>query len=171
MLSREEHVDLREAKGSYAGAMGYGQFIPSSYRSFAVDFNNDGKRDLWTSLEDIIGSVANYFQRHGWQLHEPVASRVKPRAPIPEALVSETRKPEKTVADYARAGIVSTPKLPDDEPVALLELEQEHGPEYWLTTNNFYVITRYNRSPLYSMAVFQLSEAIRNAYHSSDAGL
>jgi membrane-bound lytic murein transglycosylase B len=162
-------VDLRKAKGSYAGAMGYGQFIPSSYRNFAVDFDKDGKRDLWNSLEDIIGSVANYFQRHGWALDEPVASKVKSRAPIPDSLISTKRKPEKTVADFARAGITSNPKLPDELPVALLELEQEHGPEYWLTTNNFYVITRYNRSPLYSMAVFQLSEAIRNAYRNSES--
>lgn len=170
ILSREEDVDLRQAKGSYAGAMGYGQFIPSSYRNFAVDFDNDGKRDLWTSLEDIIGSVANYFRRHGWELGQPVASKVNSRQPIPESLVSKQRKPEKTVGDYARAGIVSNPQLPDSQPVSLLELEQEQGREYWLTTNNFYVITRYNRSPLYSMAVFQLSEAIRNAYHNSDSG-
>lgn len=167
ILSREEDVDLRQAKGSYAGAMGYGQFIPSSYRNFAVDFDNDGKRDLWTSLEDIIGSVANYFRRHGWELGQPVASKAKTQAPVPEALVSKQRKPEKTVADYARAGIVSNPKMPDSQPVSLLELEQEQSREYWLTTNNFYVITRYNRSPLYSMAVFQLSEAIRDAYRNS----
>jgi membrane-bound lytic murein transglycosylase B len=168
ILAREEGLDLREAKGSYAGAMGYGQFIPSSYRNYAVDFDADGSRDLWVSLEDIIGSVANYFQRHGWKLGEPVASRVSGKASIPDSLVSSGLKPSKTVADFARAGISSNPKLNDDQRVALLELEQRDGPEYWLTTDNFYTITRYNRSPLYAMAVFQLSEAIRDAYQNRE---
>ncbi len=148
--------------------MGYGQFIPSSYRSYAVDFDADGSRDLWVSLEDIIGSVANYFQRHGWKLGQPVAARVSGKTPIPDSLVSSSLKPSKTAADFARAGISSNPKLRDEQQVALLELEQRNGPEYWLTTDNFYTITRYNRSPLYAMAVFQLSEAIRNAYQNRE---
>jgi membrane-bound lytic murein transglycosylase B len=168
ILAREEELDLREAKGSYAGAMGYGQFIPSSYRSYAVDFDADGSRDLWVSLEDIIGSVANYFQRHGWKLGQPVASRVSGNATIPDSLVSSELKPTKTVADFGRAGISSNPKLRNEQRVALLQLEQRKGPEYWLTTDNFYTITRYNRSPLYAMAVFQLSEAIRNAYQNRE---
>ena len=168
ILAREEELDLREAKGSYAGAMGYGQFIPSSYRSYAVDFDADGSRNLWLSLEDIIGSVANYFQRHGWKLGQPVASRVSGKATIPDSLVSSDLKPAKTVADFAAAGISSNPQLRKEQRVALLELEQRNGPEYWLTTDNFYTITRYNRSPLYAMAVFQLSEAIRNAYQNRD---
>jgi membrane-bound lytic murein transglycosylase B len=168
ILTREEDVDPQQAKGSYAGAMGYGQFIPSSYRSYAVDFDADGRRDLWVSADDIIASVANYFHRHGWQLGEPVASKVS-RTEVPEALVSSSLKPEKTVADFAEAGVASNPEMRADQPVALLELQQRNGPEYWLTTNNFYVITRYNRSPLYAMAVFQLSEAIRDAYHSGES--
>lgn len=164
ILAREEDVDLRKVKGSYAGAMGYGQFIPSSYRHYAVDFNADGKRDLWHSLDDIIGSVANYFHRHGWSQGEPVASKVNGAKAVPATLVSKNSKPDKTVKNLASAGITGEPQLPNEQPVALLELEQKEGPEYWLTTNNFYVITRYNRSPLYSMAVYQLSEAIRNAY-------
>jgi len=168
ILTREEHVDPRDAKGSYAGAMGYGQFIPSSYRNYAVDFDADGKRDLWASLEDIIGSVANYFRRHGWKLGQPVASKVSGKATIPDALVSSDLKPAKTVAEFAKAGISSNPPLRQEQRVALLQLEQRNGPEYWLTTDNFYTITRYNRSPLYAMAVFQLSEAIRNAYQNRE---
>jgi membrane-bound lytic murein transglycosylase B len=165
ILAREEDVDTRTAKGSYAGAMGYGQFIPSSYRNYAVDFNGDNKRDLWKSLDDIIGSVANYFHRHGWQAGEPVANKVTSTQPIAAEQISEKLKPgKKTAGDFARAGITSTPTLPEDQPVALLKLEQSDRPEYWLTSKNFYVITRYNRSPLYSMAVYQLSEAIRDAY-------
>ena len=161
-------MDPRDAKGSYAGAMGYGQFIPSSYRNYAVDFDADGKRDLWASLEDIIGSVANYFRRHGWKLGQPVASKVDSKAAIPDELVTSDLKPSRTVAEFAEFGISSNPGLPREQQVALLQLEQRHGPEYWLTTDNFYTITRYNRSPLYAMAVFQLSEAIHDAYRNRD---
>ena len=165
ILAREEDVDVRKAKGSYAGAMGYGQFIPSSYRAYAVDFSEDGKRDLWGNMDDIIGSVANYFNRHGWQPGKAVASRVSGNAPASGFQVSENIKPgKKTAGDYAQAGITTDPPLPADQAVALLEFEQTNGPEYWLTTKNFYVITRYNRSPLYAMAVNQLSKAIQEAY-------
>lgn len=166
MLAREENVELAEAKGSYAGAMGYGQFIPSSYRAYAVDFSGDGKRDLWNNLDDIIGSVANYFQRHGWKRGEAVAARVSSGSPLDNFEQPKSHKPkDTTAADFAAKGVTTTPELPSDQPVALLELEQANGPEFWLTGNNFYVITRYNRSPLYAMAVYQLSEAIRDAYH------
>jgi membrane-bound lytic murein transglycosylase B len=165
ILAREEDVDVRKAKGSYAGAMGYGQFIPSSYRAYAVDFSEDGKRDLWGNLDDIIGSVANYFHRHGWKAGEPIASRVNSKAPASGFQVSENVKPgKKTAGDFAKAGVSTDPSLPVDEAVALLEFAQSNGPEYWLTTKNFYVITRYNRSPLYAMAVYQLSKAIQEAY-------
>jgi membrane-bound lytic murein transglycosylase B len=168
VLTREEDVDVREVKGSYAGAMGYGQFIPSSYRNYAVDFSGDGKRNLWNDLDDIIGSVANYFHRHGWKVQQPVAARVSKGKPLDNFQVSEKLKPSRTTAaDFAAKGVVTTPALPADLPVELLELEQANGPEYWLTGNNFYVITRYNRSPLYAMAVFQLSEAIRDGYQKS----
>jgi len=168
ILAREEDVDIRKVKGSYAGAMGYGQFIPSSYRAYAVDFSEDGKRDLWENLDDIIGSVANYFHRHGWKLGEPVASRVNSGSTAASSQVSENIKPgKKTAGDFARAGVTTDPLLPVDQPVALLEFEQRNGPEFWLTAKNFYVITRYNRSPLYAMAVYQLSKAIQDAYQKS----
>jgi membrane-bound lytic murein transglycosylase B len=165
ILTREEDVKVDEVKGSYAGAMGYGQFIPSSYRNYAVDFSGDGKRNLWNDLDDIIGSVANYFHRHGWKPGQPVSARVTTGAPLDHFELSDDLAPGKiTAGEYAAKGVTTTPKLPTDLPVALLELEQANGPEYWLTGNNFYVITRYNRSPLYAMAVYQLSEAIRDAY-------
>ncbi len=168
ILAREEDIDLLEAKGSYAGAMGYGQFIPSSYRAYAVDFSADGKRDLWENRDDIIGSVANYFNRHGWKLGQPVASKVNGHARLADSLVSSNIKPgKKTVGDFASEGITTEPPLAADQAVALLEFEQANGPEYWLTAYNFYVITRYNRSQLYAMAVYQLSEAIRDAYQKS----
>jgi membrane-bound lytic murein transglycosylase B len=168
ILAQEEDVDVAKVKGSYAGAMGYGQFIPSSYRAYAVDFSEDGKRDLWGNLDDIIGSVANYFHRHGWERDEPVASKVNSGSPVASSQVSENVKPgKKTAGDFAKAGISTDPSLPVDQAVALLEFAQRNGPEYWLTTRNFYVITRYNRSPLYAMAVYQLSKAIQDAYQKS----
>ena len=168
ILAREEDVDVAKVKGSYAGAMGYGQFIPSSYRAYAVDFSEDGNRDLWGNLDDAIGSVANYFHRHGWKPGEPVASRVNSGSPAASSQVSENIKPgKKTAGDFAKAGVTTDPLLPVDQAVALLEFEQRNGPEYWLTAKNFYVITRYNRSPLYAMAVYQLSKAIQDAYQKS----
>ncbi|VAW75220.1 Membrane-bound lytic murein transglycosylase B [hydrothermal vent metagenome] len=163
ILAREENVNLREAKGSYAGAMGYGQFIPSSYRHYAIDFDKDGKRDLWGNIEDIIGSVANYFHKHGWQPGEAVANRVT-QGKISASMVSENSKPDKIAGELAAKGVRTTPPLSARQAVAVLELQQRKASEYWLTSKNFYVITRYNRSPLYAMSVYQLSEAIRDAY-------
>ncbi|MCW9058621.1 MAG: lytic murein transglycosylase B [Gammaproteobacteria bacterium] len=163
LLTKEERVDRREARGSYAGAMGHGQFISSSYRNFAVDFDGDGRRDLWDSREDIIASVANYLSVHGWQLGAPVAERVEPKTRPPEELTGAGIKPSLTPAQLEAAGIQSRQAEGADTKAALITLEQQDGPEYWLGFNNFYVITRYNRSPLYAMAVYQLSEEIREA--------
>ena len=168
LLAREEHVPPDKALGSYAGAMGYGQFIPSSYRNYAVDFDGDGRRDLWDSMDDIIGSVANYFHRHGWAANQPVARPARLHGEAPPALLDEGLKPKRTAGFFAERGITARPPLPADMPAALLALEASGGPEYWLTLNNFYVITRYNRSPMYAMAVYQLSEAIRDAYEQDE---
>lgn len=164
LLSREEHVDLDKARGSYAGAMGLGQFIPSSYRNYAVDMDRDGKRDLWNSMEDILGSVANYLHRHGWQLGQTVATRATVKQPPTPALLDEGLKPSRTAGYFNKLGITPETPLAATTPTALLSLESGKSPEYWLTQNNFYVITRYNRSPLYAMAVYQLSQEIRDEY-------
>ena len=168
VLSREEQIKLESARGSYAGAMGLGQFMPSSYRQYAVDMDKDGRRDLWDNMQDILGSVANYLHKHGWKLHQPVARRAElDSTPPPQALLKAGLKPEKTARSFRKQGIRAKPPVADETRVALLSLEQKNGPEYWLTMNNFYVITRYNRSPLYAMAVYQLSEAIREAYEQA----
>jgi membrane-bound lytic murein transglycosylase B len=163
ILAREEDIDLLTAKGSYAGAMGYGQFIPSSYRNFAIDFDADGKRDLWNSPADIIGSVANYMKVHGWTLGTTVATRATVTGDAWQAVLKQGLEPHTPVGELRRAGIVPQTAVPDDSLAALIELQDAHGPEYWLGLNNFYVITRYNHSPLYAMAVYQLSEEIRQA--------
>jgi membrane-bound lytic murein transglycosylase B len=167
ILAREEDLDVVATTGSYAGAMGYGQFIPSSYRNFAVDFDEDGKRDLWHNKMDIIGSVANYFSRHNWKAGGPVAVRARVEGDQYSALLELGYKPNTVLDALRHDGITPLEPMPDELVAALLRLEQEQGPEYWLAFNNFYTITRYNHSPLYAMAVYQLSEEIRGAYEQS----
>jgi len=167
ILAREEDIDVVTTTGSYAGAMGYGQFIPSSYRNFAVDFDEDGKRDLWNNRMDIIGSVANYFNRHGWKAGSPVAVRAEVEGDQYSALLELGYKPNTVLDALRHDGITPIEPMPDELVAALISLAQQDGPEYWLVFNNFYTITRYNHSPLYAMAVYQLSEEIRGAYEQS----
>jgi membrane-bound lytic murein transglycosylase B len=167
VLAREEDINLLETRGSYAGAMGYGQFIPSSYRSFAVDFDKDGKRDLWDSPNDIIGSVANYMQRHHWSLGDTVAAPVTISPGKAATLPEPELKPSHTVAELKAAGMQTDQALADDAPATVIKLETGNGFEYWMGLENFYTITRYNHSPLYAMAVYQLSEEIRETYEQS----
>jgi membrane-bound lytic murein transglycosylase B len=166
LLGDEEGLPLREVTGSYAGAMGLGQFMPSSYREYAVDLDGDTRRDLWSSMPDIIGSVANYMHRHGWEMGQPVAMPVRPAPGAdPGRVASKNFKPQATVADLASAGFaVDDATVDGSTPATVLRLEEKDGDSYWLTFGNFYVITRYNRSPLYAMAVYQLSEAIRSGF-------
>jgi membrane-bound lytic murein transglycosylase B len=163
LLARADHIDVLTTTGSYAGAMGYGQFIPSSYQRYAVDFDQDGKRDLWNSPMDIVGSVANYLHEHGWDLGKTVALRAKVTGTRYNSVIEKGLKPEMSVKKLRMDGITPSKALPDNTLAALISLDQENGPEYWLGLNNFYVITRYNHSPLYAMAVYQLSEEIRQA--------
>ncbi|MBU1190350.1 MAG: lytic murein transglycosylase B [Gammaproteobacteria bacterium] len=161
LLVREENVDALTAKGSYAGAMGQGQFIPSSYRQYAVDFDGDGKRDLWGSEHDVLGSVANYLKVHGWELGAPVVARAKVTGTAYKALLEKGTKPHMSASELSKFGVqINSPVSPNTQ-VALLELDGADGLEQWVVFNNFYVITRYNRSPLYAMSVYQLSEEIK----------
>ncbi|GAB4183870.1 MAG: lytic murein transglycosylase B [Wenzhouxiangellaceae bacterium] len=160
-LAHEESLPLIDLRGSYAGAMGLGQFMPSSYRAYAVDFDDDGRRDLWQSLEDALGSVANYLKSHRWQAGEPVvlpATVDNPNA-LPE---KPALKLEYTLAELAAMGVRPLyGELDPATPAMLVRLEREDGTEeFWIGLNNFYAITRYNRSALYAMAVYQLSQAI-----------
>ncbi len=175
LLAREEHIDVLKATGSYAGAMGHGQFIPGSYRNYAIDFDGDGRRDLWRSPRDIIGSVANYLRRHGWRLGAPVAQRARVEGEAYRSLLEKGLKPAVKVAELGRYGVQPVGAADPQARVALIELEQENGPEYWLGYDNFHVITRYNRSPLYAMAVHQLAGEIARritplAGESADSG-
>jgi membrane-bound lytic murein transglycosylase B len=163
VMTREEHIAPLSLKGSYAGAMGQPQFMPSSFRTWAVDFDGDGKRDLWTNTADVVGSVANYFHAHGWRGDAPVVHRAQVSGDQYEALVSKALETTLPFAELAAKGVSVDTLIPPEEKVTLLRLEGESGPEYWVARHNFYVITRYNRSPLYAMAVHQLGEAIAAA--------
>lgn len=158
-LAQEESLDLANITGSYAGAMGWGQFIPSSYRAYAKDGDGDGQRDLWSSLPDVFASVANYFKVHKWQAGEPVAIPAI-RAENAQDFKAESMQATYTLTDLAEKGYRPARAIGHSVPATLLQLDGSGGTEYWITFNNFYVISRYNRSPLYSMAVFQLAQAI-----------
>jgi len=161
LLAREEALDPLTIKGSYAGAMGKAQFISSSYRHYAVDFDGDGKRDLWNNTTDAIGSVANYFKRHNWQPGEPVGSYAMVGSNRIARLLKAGIKPHMPVKEFRKQGVTALTPLPPEALAALIAFDKKVGrPDYWLGLNNFYTITRYNHSPLYAMAVYQLGQAI-----------
>lgn len=166
-LEKSEQLQISGLKGSYAGAMGLGQFMPSSYRYYAVDFDGDGKRDLLGSVDDAIGSVANYFHQHGWRSGETVAIRLMHRTDkSPDAKLWNGEPLGRTVAEILGKdlGLSDTRDLNAAQPAMLIKLEQEIESEYWLGLKNFYVITRYNRSPLYAMAAYEFSEQLKHAH-------
>ncbi|MEI6858418.1 MAG: lytic murein transglycosylase B [Shewanella sp.] len=164
-LIKDEQLDINNLKGSYAGAMGFGQFIPSSYRHYAVDFDHDGRRDLLNNPVDAIGSVANYFHQHGWQVGAPVVLPLSVDNKLPSQLkIWAGEKLTYTAADILSPSVALAETIDIDvsQPALIIELEQEQGMEYWMGLKNFYVITRYNRSPLYAMAVYQFSQELKN---------
>ncbi len=161
ILAKEHNLPVREVKGSYAGAMGMPQFISSSYRNYAVDFDGDGQANLFDSLPDILGSVANYFKRHGWKAGEPVTFPLSIGNKQKLEQLKPGVKPNYTWQQLKTVGLKTTANLADDKPVALLRLQQKNAAEYWAGLQNFYVITRYNHSELYAMAVYQLSEKLK----------
>lgn len=166
LMSRELDIDPLKPIGSYAGAMGMPQFMPSSFRNFAVDFDKDGDRDLWESLDDVLGSVAHYFRRHGWRRDGAVTLPARVSGDRYQQIIdNRTLKPELTLQELRLYGVQFDSWLdPTSEKAILLELDGARGKEYWLGLHNFYVISRYNRSAHYAMAVHQLSERIRDRY-------
>jgi len=163
VLTREHGHSPAHFKGSYAGAMGFGQFMPSSYRNFAVDFTGDGYADIWENPTDAIGSVANYFKAHGWQSGKPVTAKASfhHKKPLPE--FNLIQPPKVSVGEWKKQGLSTSNHIGATTPALALEFDGDKGLEYWLGFPNFYVITRYNRSPMYAMAVYQLSQEIKAA--------
>jgi membrane-bound lytic murein transglycosylase B len=161
LLSREERLQPHSLKGSYAGAMGMSQFISSSYRNYAVDFNNDRHRDLWRSA-DAIGSVANYLAKHGWKRGGDVAVPATVSGNRYYNMADTTaKKPRFTLSQLRRAGVTPRERFWSNR-VSLIRLDGMRSTEYWVAGDNFYTITRYNHSPKYAMAVHQLAQSIRN---------
>ena len=168
LLSREEGADVLEASGSYAGAMGAGQFIPSSYRAYAVDGNGDGRRDLWNDWDDILASVANYYGVHGWQAAEPIAVEATRPADWSGPEPGGGLDLDAAVGSLRTLGYEFEVDLPDDAPARVFAMEHDADSfEYWVGFRNFYVITRYNRSSKYALAAHQLGQAILRAYETS----
>lgn len=159
LLARENGFDPLILKGSYAGAMGIPQFMPSSQRRYAVDFDGDGKVDLTRSVEDAIGSVASFLAQHGWEAGGPVAVPATMEGDA-APLVALGIRPERPLGELAAAGLRAEGDA--TRPAAVIDLvSPEQATEYWAGFQNFYVITRYNRSSFYAMSVFQLAEEIR----------
>lgn len=166
LLAREQVRDPLSYYGSYAGALGYPQFLPSSIRSYAVDFDGNGHIDFDNEPVDAIGSVANYLARHGWVRGEAVAipALVPPEADA-QTLVNAGIEPSLAPETIASAGIVAASASPPAAPATLVDLATPGAPtEYWLGYRNFYVITRYNKSSFYAMAVYELARALRDQY-------
>jgi len=167
LMTREEGIDPLAPLGSYAGAMGIPQFMPSSFRSYAVDGDGDQHRDLWNNWQDTFSSVANYLSQNGWKPGEPVMTAADVTGADLAGL--DTGKPSlaETVESLQRRGIKFASSLPADAPAMLIALPTDGGPEYRVGFANFYAITRYNRSPLYASAVSDLADAIEAARHRS----
>ncbi len=161
ILARENNIAPNSIKGSFAGAIGIAQFMPSSYREYAIDFDGDGKADLENSVADAIGSASNYLKRHGWKRGEPI---VFPVSADNDQVLSEMAgksKPNRTYGELKQAGVKQDLGLNDDLAVGLFKLEGDEGVELWMSLKNFYVITRYNPSNNYALAMVQLSEKIK----------
>lgn len=162
LLVREEGMEATDATGSYAGAMGRPQFMPSSYRAYAIDSTGDGKRDIWNNWADVAGSIANYFNAHGWTTGEEVVSLASlgdawsGDAPMP----ANTLRPDATVSTLSRMGVMFATDLPGEAKSQLLTYDGKDGIEHWVGFHNFFVITRYNRNVMYALAVHQLGQEI-----------
>ena len=161
LLVREQDFIPEKLKGSYAGAMGMPQFISSSYRNYAIDFDGDNVVDIWGNPDDVIGSVANYFFQHGWENKGSVITEVTINGKEYKNILDEKLQLDIYGSDLKKYGIVVNSNFDDDEKLKLFEFKLEDASEYWLAQNNFYVITRYNHSKLYAMAVYQLALKIK----------
>lgn len=177
LLTREQGLKPEEVLSSFDGGLGIPQFMPSSYRAYAVDFTGDGKRDLFTNVADAIGSVANYLKEHGWQQHGliaipaevfPVETEDGESAYRYQDIANETRQPNRSLSKLAEYGVKPVDdNFTTDQQTMLIEMEGARGPEFWIAFHNFYVITRYNTSPKYALAVMQLSQAIKTKHEES----
>ena len=161
LLTREQKIDRLTLKGSYAGALGIPQFMPGSYRKYAVDFDNDGSIDLRHNTVDAIGSVANYLKQYGWTNGTPITFRASLDETYPIAISKQLRD----ISEWVASGVKPSKAIRSDVKARLMDFTVVDGKEYWIAFNNFDVITRYNNSDFYAMTVFQLAEELRDAHH------
>jgi membrane-bound lytic murein transglycosylase B len=170
LLTRDARLDPLAVKGSYAGAMGAPQFMPSNYRRFAVDADADGRVDLWTNWQDVCASVGNYLKEHGWNAGEPVLSEASVEADKAAEFDGRKLALSETVASLHTKGVSFESTLPAEAPALLIAVDEAEGVRWRVGYNNFYVITRYNHSALYAMAVYDLAAAVKQRVLLNDAG-
>jgi membrane-bound lytic murein transglycosylase B len=171
LLTRDLGVDPLTLKGSYAGAMGAPQFMPSNYRRYAVDADADGRIDLWNNWSDICASVGNYFREHGWNPREPILTEATVDPAIAATLDGRKLALDETVASLRAKGINFDTSMPDDAPAMLIAADEPDGIHWRVGYANFYAITRYNHSALYAMAVYELANAVKQQLLASDTRL
>jgi membrane-bound lytic murein transglycosylase B len=157
LLSREQHLNPATIRGSYAGAIGQPQFMPSSYRHFAVNFSGNDHIDLSNNVYDIIGSIANYYQKNGWRTNQPVVIPTLAQRNQYRFLLKNKSMQLSSQDELEEYGLYPYSKIPSNQKLKIIQLQGMHGDEYWVGLNNFEVIRRYNPSNLYAMAVYQLS--------------
>ena len=161
VLTEKQQLDPLALRGSYAGAMGFGQFMPSSYRNYAIDFDGDGRIDIWENIADAVGSVANYLAKHGWVEGDEIVVPADFLGNAEENWLNAGLKPQKTVIELVAMEFTTKTIVPPSSLATAIALEGEEGAEYWMGFKNFYVITRYNHSTMYALSVYQLAEAIK----------
>ena len=169
LLTRDAGLDPLGVKGSYAGAMGAPQFMPSNYRRYAVDADADGRIDLWTNWSDVCASVGNYLKEHGWNAGEPILSEASVGADKSSDLDGRKLALTETIGSLKAKGVEFDSSLPDESPAILIAADEPDGVHWRVGYNNFYVITRYNHSALYAMAVFELAAAVKQRVLMNDA--
>ena len=168
LIVREEAMDPFNATGSYAGAMGSPQFMPSSYRAYAIDSDGDGKRDIWNNWEDVIGSVANYLVVHGWQRGNQIIVPALLAEDSEEIEIKNGLKTTESIGSLLSKGVIFQTIMNGDHPAELLKLEQKNYSDYWVAMHNFFVITKYNHSIMYGLAVHQLGQDISEQFKKSN---
>jgi membrane-bound lytic murein transglycosylase B len=166
VLTRENRLDPLAVRGSYAGALGVPQFMPSQYRRYAVDADTDKRRDLWNDWDDIFASVGNYLREHGWTPGAPVLAETRVDPDPSFELDPRNLELNETIDSLSARGVKVDAELPPETPVVLISAEQPDGPAYRVGFHNFYVLTRYNQSARYAMAVHDLAEAIEQRVHA-----